>query len=419
MENRVAIVGYDCLSPVGTNFCSTWERLTHNGSGIQFIDRYDPAKETLKGVSAIVFGGQIPLQYGDIAGSTERFRRSPEPSHHCVTPVCRRILERLQFNIAQHNPQRIALIGATALTSQISQQTLMTTQRPYVNFILNQCHNIPLTLVAKEFGLQGPSFSIGGACASGNHAIFVADHFIRTGLLDCALVVGFEFPLLPVSVGGFEWLHALYKRDKPDDRAYDEPEAASRPFSGDRRGFLLAEAVGAVFLSDMSYAERMGWPVKAAIRGGYLNSDADHLTRMAPENIVTCMREALNAAHCSTDDVDCINAHATSTPVGDAAELSGLHQLFGERLSNIPVVANKSQIGHSLGASSVLELMLAVEGMNEGVVLPTLNYMPDPALPRAFISPAAIERRHKTTLLNSFGFGGTNTSLVVEFSDRH
>src|SRR5262249_61806355 len=97
----------------------------------------------------------------------------------------------------------------------------------------------------------------------------------------------------------------------------------------------------------------------------------------------------------------------------------GLPQLMGERLGNIPVAANKSQIGHSLGASSVLELMLAVEGMNEGVVLPTLNYLPDPALPRAFISPAAIERRHKTTLLNSFGFGGTNTSLVVELSDRH
>lgn len=419
MENQAGIVEYDCLSSLGTSFSSTWKELINNRSGIRFIDRYDPAKETLSGVTSVAFAGQIPLIYAEMAGSKERFNKSPEPSHHCLTPVCQRILERLDFNVAQHNPQRIALLGATALTSQISQHALMMTQKPYVNFILTQCHNIPLALVAKEFGLRGPSFSISGACASGAHAIFVAYHLIKSGVVDCALVAGFEFPLLPICVGGFEWLHALYKRDKPTDRAYDHPEAASRPFSGDRRGFLLAEAVGAVFISDIAYARRMGWPIKATIRGGYLNSDGDHLTRMATDNIAVCMREALGVANCSIDDIDCINAHATSTPVGDAGELHGLQKVFRERLAKIPVVANKSQIGHSLGAASVIQLMLAVEGMNQGIVLPTLNYFQDPSLPRAFISVQAIEYEHRMTLLNSFGFGGTNASLVVELSDHH
>jgi 3-oxoacyl-[acyl-carrier-protein] synthase II len=419
MEGDVGIVGYDCLSPLGTTFRSTWQGLVNNRSGIRFIDRYDPAKETLKGVSVVEFGGQIPVAYAEMAGSSERFNRCPEPAHHCIGPVCRRLFEEIDFNIAQHDPQRIAILGATALTSEISQHTLTATQRPYVNFILNQCHNIPLTVVAKEFGLQGPSFSISGACASGNHAVFVGYHLVKTGLLDCALVAGYEFPLLPICVAGFEWLHALYKRDKSDDRAYDCPGAASRPFSRDRRGLLLAEAVGAVLISNVTYARRIGWPIKAMIRGGYMNSDGDHLTRMAPDNVFVCMREALSAAQCSAEDIDCVNAHATSTPVGDAGELYALQRVFGDRLAKLPVVANKSQLGHSLGASSVLELMLAVEGMNERVLLPTLNYVPDPSLPRAFIPDEAIAYEHRMTLLNSFGFGGTNTSLVVELSNYH
>jgi hypothetical protein len=152
MESDVGIVGYDCLSPLGTTFRSTWQELINNRSGIRFIDRYDPAKETLKGVSSIAFGGQVPVAYAEMAGSNERFNRCPEPAHHCISPVCRRIFKEIDFNISQHDPQRVAILGATALTSGISQHTLTATQRPYVNFILNQCHNIPLTVAAKEFG---------------------------------------------------------------------------------------------------------------------------------------------------------------------------------------------------------------------------------------------------------------------------
>jgi 3-oxoacyl-[acyl-carrier-protein] synthase II len=131
------------------------------------------------------------------------------------------------------------------------------------------------------------------------------------------------------------------------------------------------------------------------------------------------MRQALSAAQCSADDIACVNAHATSTPVGDAGELYALQKVFGDRLAKLPVVANKSQLGHSLGASSVLELMLAVEGMNKRVLLPTLNYVFDSSLPPAFIANEAIAYEHRITLLNSFGFGGTNTSLVVELFNYH
>ena len=418
MGNEVGIVGSECFSPLGTSFCDTWDALQENRSGIRYIDRYNPAEQTLSGVAPVIYGGQIPLGYDEMAGSAERFKRSPEPAYHCVSQVCEKLLKGLEFDVAKHNPQRIAVLGATALTAQISQHTLETTRRPYVNFILNQCHNVPLAIVARDFGLQGPSFTVGGACASGNHAVLVANAMIRSGMLDCAVVVGFEFPLLPINAGGFNWLRALYKPGQQDDRGYGRPEAASRPFSVDRRGLLLAEAVGAVLLSDVDYAQRIGWPVAAKIRGGYMNSDGDHLTRMAPDNVVACMRGALEAARCSPDDIECVNAHATSTPVGDASELEGLSQIFGARLAELPVVANKSQLGHSLGASSILELMAAVEGMTRGILLPTLNHVPDPELPRAFFPTEAIAYPHRLTLLNSFGFGGTNASLVVEAGNQ-
>ena len=413
MDNQVAIVDYDCLSPLGTDLASSWEALTNNRSGISFIDRYAPDQETLRGVSDVAYGGQIPLSYDELAGSAKRYNRSPEPAFHAVKMVSARILERLGFNIAHHNPQRIALLGATALSAQISQQVVMTTGRPYVNFMLNQCHNIPLSVVAKEFGIQGPSFSISGACASGNHALYLGYHFVKTGLVDCALIAGYEFPIVPVSVAGFEWLRALYKRTNPEDRAYTQPEKASRPYSKDRRGFLVAEGVGVVLLGEAGYVKKQDWPIQGFIRGGYLNSDGDHFTRIVPENVAHCMREALKTAACNKEDIDCINAHATSTPVGDAAEMNALYNVFGDQLATMPVVANKSQLGHSLGASSILEFIMAVEGMKNGVLLPTLNYIPDPDMPKAAVPAQTTDYAHQLTLLNSFGFGGTNGSLVV------
>lgn len=410
---RVSIVAYDCLSPLGADLASTWDGVVSNRSGIARIDRYDPNEGAWFAAQDAVYGGQIPLSYNELAGSAAKYDKFPEPAFHAVPLVCRRTLRQIDFCISQHNPQRIALLSATALTSQISQESLANLKRPYTGFILNQCHNIPMAVVAKEFGIQGPSFSIGAACASGNHALFIAHHLIKAGLVDCALVAGFEFPILSISVGGLDWLHALYRRDSPEDRAYDNPAKASRPFSNDRRGFLPGEGVGVVFLAAESYARSRGWPIKGAILGGYVNSDGDHLTRINPENIATCMRGALIASECDKEDIDCVNAHATSTPKGDAAEMQALREVFGQRLSDIPVVANKSQLGHSMGACSILELIIAVEGMNAGVVSPTLNYVRDPLLPDALVPAEAMERRHGRTLMNSFGFGGTNTSLVV------
>lgn len=414
MDREIAIVDYDCLSSAGLSIEQTWENLVNSGSGIGPIDRYDPSAQTLFGVPAIKYGGQIPISFEGLAGSSEKFQKWCEPSYHAVKTLATSILRRIDFNIAQHDPQRIGFLGGTALTSQISRDVLTKTQKADSKYILNQCQNIPLAVAASEFGMQGPCFNVGSACASSGHALLLASQFIRAGMIDCALVVGYEFPLMPFSVGGLDWVNALYRRDVPEDRAYEDCAKASRPFSKDRRGFVLSEGAGAVFLSQATYARKMNWPIKGFIRGGYMNSDGDHLTRASLPNVTFCMRAAIQSAGCDEAEIDCINAHSTSTPIGDAVELKALHTVFGEKLERTPVVANKSQIGHTLGASSVLALVLALEAMNRNTVLPTLNHIPDPSLPEALIPTEATEYQHRMTLLNSFGFGGTNVSLVVE-----
>jgi 3-oxoacyl-[acyl-carrier-protein] synthase II len=351
-----------------------------------------------------------------LAGSPEKLKRWAEPSYHTVKLLTHRIFARLSFDSHLRDPQRVALIGATAFSSQISRDFLSSTGTADSKFILNQCHNIPLAAAASEFGIRGPSFSVGSACASSGHALLLAAQMIEAGMLDCALVVGHEFPIQPACIGGLEWVNALYRRDEPADRAYESPALASRPFSKDRRGFVLAEGAAALLVSSATYARRHRWPTLAMLRGGYANSDADHLTRIDVDNIAYCMQAALGSARCPVDEVDCINAHATSTPLGDAAELRALHKVFGDRLREIPVVANKSQLGHCLGAASAVALTLSLKGMQEGVVLPTLNHVPDPSLPEAFLPSKALEHPHRLTLLNAFGFGGTNVSLIVELA---
>jgi 3-oxoacyl-[acyl-carrier-protein] synthase II len=265
MKLRIAIVDYECTSSLGMTLEASWKNLAAGRSGIRLIDRFEPSRAELRGVSSVPFGGQIPASYLELAGSEKNLERWPEPAYHAVRTTCDRLLERATFDISEHDPQRIAVLGATALTSQISQDVLQTTKQANINFILNQCQSTPVAAVAVQHGIKGPVFNVASACASSGHALYLASQLIDAGAVDCALVCGFEFPLLPVCTGGFAWLHALYKRDSPDDRAYHDPAQASRPFSRDRRGFVPAEGVGAILLASETYTVSRGWTAKGAM----------------------------------------------------------------------------------------------------------------------------------------------------------
>jgi len=414
MNDDVVVVDCECMTAAGKGMEETWRNLVANQSGIRVIDRYSPREQAMQGVPEVPYGGQLPLTWEALAGSAAKFQKWCEPGYHAVQWLAQTVLGRIGYDATRLDPQRMGLFGATVLFSHHSQDTLAWTRQPDSKFILNQCHNIPLGVAASEYKLEGPCFSIGSACASSAHAVYLAHALLKAGMLDGALIIGHEFPILPDVVGGLDWVSALYRRNERTDRAYEDPAQASRPFSVDRRGFVLSEGAGAVFLCRAEIARQRDWPVQGRIRGGFSNADADHLTRASVDNLARCMASALKAADVHPDDVECVNAHATSTPLGDKAEMLALSQVLGDRLKRVPVVANKSQLGHTLGASALLALGLAVKGMNEDTLLPTLNHVPDPAMPQAFVPTEATQQRHRVTLLNSFGFGGTNVSLVVD-----
>jgi len=263
MEREIVVVACDCLTPLGRDVASTWTQLTANASGIRAITRYDPAAEALHGVSSIAYAGEVPSTYCEMAGSPNRYKKSPEPIFHCIGELCVGTLSSINFDIKDHDPQRIALIGATALTSQVSHHELSKDKKPFVNFLLNQCQNVPLAIAGQETGIRGPCFSVNSACASSGQAIYLACQLINARVVDSALVVGHEFPIAPACAAGFEWLNALYKRDRPNDRAYTCPQAASRPLSADRHGFVLAEGIGTMLITSADRAKAMAWPRRA------------------------------------------------------------------------------------------------------------------------------------------------------------
>jgi len=281
---------------------------------------------------------------------------------------------------------------------------------PYL--LPNVCANLPAGKAGMLLNFTGPIFSPQGACASANHAIAIGAKMIRDGDCDFALVGGVETCLVPEIIQGFSNMLATIKVGEKD-RAYSDPMQASRPFSLDRKGFVLAEGAGVLVLAAEEKIESCGLQKKAEIAGIGMTSDAKHFTRPNRETIVRAMHAAIADAEISPQDIGSINAHGTSTPTGDATEVECLREVFAENVSNIPVTANKSQVGHSLGASAAIEAALSIEAMNQKIVLPTVNHIPDPAFDDIDVVPnASRNHSYEHVLSNSFGFGGTNCCIV-------
>jgi len=410
-DDSTAIVELDCISSLGVDLTGTWQCLIRNESGLRKIERYDPASQRLlRGLDKIAYAAEVQVFPAD--GLAEEFWR--DRASWAVRLLVRRVLNRLQFAISQHDPQRIAILGATAFSWNEPTERLLENHKASAKYILTQCPNVPLSEAAAEFDLRGPSFSVAAACASSAHAVLIASYFLKARALDCAVIVGYDFPVTPVSVAAMNWIKALYRRELPSDRAFHDPSCASRPFSRDRRGLVLGEGAGILVLTRQSYAQKMDWPIYALLEGGYANSDAQHPTRLCVENVAQCMRGALRAACCDESHIACVSAHATSTVQGDAAELLALQDVLGYRLAQVAVTANKSQLGHTLGAAGILAVVLSVKSMCANLVLPVLNHVRDEDLPLALVSRTCRELAHSRVLVNAFGFGGTNVSLILQ-----
>ena len=276
----------------------------------------------------------------------------------------------------------------------------------------NLCGNLPVGKSSALLGFTGLGFSPQGACASANHALGLGARLIRDGDVDFVLAGGVDTALVPEIIYGFANMNATIKVYE-DDRANLDPGQASRPFSIDRRGFVLSEGAGVIVLAAEEVMAAHGLTPRAEILGVGWTSDAYHYIRPNPDTVVRAIREAVEDAGLAPGDVQYVNAHGTSTPTGDEVELTCLREVFGNDLKNIPVSSNKSQIGHTLGAAAAIEGVLTMEGMRQGLILPTVNHIPDPKLADVDVVPNTPRRQNvELALSNAFGFGGTNCCII-------
>lgn len=412
-NRKVYVVGYDVATALGSTFAKTWQGAIDGLAGFRRLTRCPSTSR-----SNVV--GEIPDWDPSLFPYIDRKEASLwNASYVFLTmEVCRRALLHAGLEINDETGPRTGCLIGSALNGTDSYRIAMDN---YVNngplkvspyLLPNVCANLPAGKAGMLMGFTGPIFSPQGACASANHAIAIGARMIRDGDCDFVLAGGVETCLVPEIIQGFSNMLATIKVG-PKDRAAVDPTQASRPFSLDRKGFVLAEGAGVLVLAADDAMARLGLNAKAEIAGIGWNSDAHHFTRPNATTIVRAIHDAIDDAEISPTDIGAINAHGTSTPTGDSTEVQCLRTIFDKQLSNIPVSSNKSQVGHSLGASAGIEAALAIEAMRQGIVLPTVNHIPDPAFADLDVVPnAARKHAHEFVLSNSFGFGGTNCCIV-------
>jgi 3-oxoacyl-[acyl-carrier-protein] synthase II len=413
LNRKVVVIGYGAATALGNTFATTWEGAVAGRAGFRRLTRCEVETR-----SQVV--GEIPdWDPGSFPYVSRKDASQWNANYVFLTmEICRQALEHAGLEIdAATGPRTACLIGS-ALNGSDAYRIAMDNYTklgplkvsPYL--LPNLCANLPAGKAGMLLGFTGPIFSPQGACASGNHAIGIGARMIRDGDCDFALAGGVETCLIPEIILGFSNMLATIKVGTKD-RAYADPSQASRPFSLDRKGFVLAEGAGVVVLAAEEAARAHGLLPRAEVAGVGWNSDAHHFTRPNTETVIRALRDAIADAEITTEDIGAVNAHGTSTPTGDSTEANCLRTVFGSGLSRIPISANKSQVGHSLGASAAIEAALGIEAMRNGLVLPTVNHIPDPELADLDVVPNTTRTHpHEFLLSNSFGFGGTNCCIV-------
>jgi 3-oxoacyl-[acyl-carrier-protein] synthase II len=324
-----------------------------------------------------------------------------------------RALNRAGIEITPDLAPRVAVTFSSAvggLDAVIHADRKMTATgklpHPFVN--PNSCINMVAGKVCILTGATGPITTSVTACATGNTSMIAGAMFLESGMADVAICGAVDFPLVEPIVAGFATMNGAYKT-KPG-RTDEPPEAVSRPFSINRRGFVVSEGAACIILATPAFTRAHGLEPHIELAGWGMTSDAHHFVAPHLDTVTRCMEKTIEHAGLKPGDIDAINAHAASTKVGDAVEVQALRQVFGAHVP--PVSANKSMIGHAMGASSAIESVLAMEGLKRGAVLPTLNYRKDPAIELDCVPEGARAVHPEHVLKNAFGFGGCNACLV-------
>ena len=409
-RRRVVITGMGLITALGNDVETNWARMLEGRSGIRRIEAFDPSR-----VASQIAGEVRDFDASHVLDRKELRRTDRYIAFGLV--AARQAMDQagLPARLEGDEAERTGVIlgtglgGVGTLVDGITTNALRGPDRISPFLIPMGIPNTGAGQVAINFGMTGPNFTTVSACATGGHAIGEATETIIRDDADIMIAGGTEAGIFEPMVGGFASMRALSTRN-------DEPERASRPFDKGRDGFVIGEGCGVVVLEALEHAQARGVPILAEVVGYAATADASHITLPAPGGIgaVRAARRALEKAGISADEVDHVNAHATSTPEGDKAELQALRTIFGERVGEVSITANKSMVGHTLGAAGAIEAVVTVLTMRDGCVPPTINLEdPDDAAAGLDLTPNTAARRDvKTAISNSFGFGGQNTAIV-------
>jgi 3-oxoacyl-[acyl-carrier-protein] synthase II len=414
-NRRVFVIGYGAATPLGNTFEKTWQRAAKGEAGFRSVTRC-----TVNSLSNIV--GEIPDWNPMDLGFVDRKAAYNWNADFVflTMAVCKAALENAGLEIDQNTGPRTACLIGSALNGtdafRIAVDNLINRGpfkiSPYL--LPNLCANLPSGKAGMLLGFTGPIFSPQGACASGNHAIGLGSRMIRDGDCDFVLAGGVETCIIPEIIYGFANMNATFKV-LPGDRAYTDPAQACRPFSIDRKGMILSEGGGVLVLAAGEMLTTYGLTPKAEVMGIGWTSDAFHFTLPNPKTIIRAISQAIDDAGLAPEDIHYVNTHGTSTPKGDRTEIECLRAVFKKNLGQIPVSSNKSMIGHTLGAAAAIEAALTIEGMQQKLLLPTINHIPDPEFDDVDVVPDVSRRQaHEIVISNAFGFGGTNCCVIFK-----
>ena len=410
MTRRVVVTGVGLVTPLGTGTDVTWNNLVAGKSGIRRISYFD-AEEV--GVACTI-AGEVP-DFDAGAYINRKDARKMDQFIQFGVAASMMALEQSGLTIDDSNAERVGVAVGAGIGGLV---TIENTMRAYEAggarkispfFIPQTIINMTSGWVSMMTGAKGPNTATVTACATGTHAIGDAFEIISRGDADAMVAGGSEACICELGVGGFSAARALSTRN-------DEPERASRPWDVDRDGFVMGEGAGVVVLESLDAAKARGANILAEVIGYGMSGDAYHMTAPAPggEGGARCMKAALNRAGINPEDVDYINAHGTSTPAGDVAETEGIKSVFGDHAKKIMVSSSKSMTGHLLGAAGGIEAAFSVLAVHKGVVPPTINLdNQDPACDLDYVPHEARDADIDVAVSNSFGFGGTNASVIV------
>ncbi|MCB0221777.1 MAG: beta-ketoacyl-ACP synthase II [Chrysiogenetes bacterium] len=405
-QRKVVVTGMGAVTPLGNDLATTWKNLLAGKSGIGRITRFDPSELRSQ------IAGEVK-DFNPELWMDKKEARKNDPFIQLAMAAAAQAMKQSGLEVSEELAPRAGCVVGSGIggLSTIEENKDVVQEKGYgrltPHFIPMLLINLAPGQISIRYNLQGPSWSPVSACATGAHSIGEATRIIQRGDADVMLAGGAEMATTPLGVGGFAAMRALSTRN-------DEPERASRPWDAGRDGFVMGEGAGVLVLEEYEHARARGAMIYAEVSGYGLSCDANHITAPTTEGPARAVRMALKDAGIDASKVGYVNAHGTSTPVGDVNETKAIRAVFGEAAGSIVVSSTKSMTGHLLGAAGAVEACFSIMALNEGKIPPTINLEDqDAECDLDYCANAARDKQLEHVMSNSFGFGGTNACLVL------